>query len=102
MLKIETINIRNIIEESMLRNAIIVDVRDREDFLKGHIPMAVGIPLENIEEGKFKLPKNKDIITYCYRGSRSMMATRILTRKSYRAINAVGGIKNYNGSLSKG
>lgn len=101
-MRIETINIRNIIEESIIRNAIIVDVRDREDFLKGHIPMALGIPLENIEQGKFKLPKNRSIITSCYRGSRSMMATRILTKKGYQVINALGGIENYSGSLSKG
>ena len=44
-----SIPIRNIIREAVARGGIIVDVRDRDEFLEGHIPMAVNIPFELIE-----------------------------------------------------
>lgn len=36
-----SIPIRNIIHEAVARGGIIVDVRSREEFASGHIPMAI-------------------------------------------------------------
>ena len=52
-----SIPIRNIIREAVARGGIIVDVRDRDEFLEGHIPMAVNIPFELIEAGEYTLPR---------------------------------------------
>lgn len=52
-----SIPIRNIIREAVARGGIIVDVRDRDEFLEGHIPMAVNIPFELIEAGSILFPK---------------------------------------------
>ena len=53
-----SIPIRNIIHEAVSRGGIIVDVRTREEFAAGHIPMAINVPLEQIEEGAYSLPKS--------------------------------------------
>jgi len=46
---------------------VIVDVRSKEDFDKGHIPGAVSIPWKEIETRYTELPRDKEIITYCAR-----------------------------------
>lgn len=42
---------------------VLVDVRSREEYKKGHIPEAINIPFQELESHKF--PKNKLIVVYC-------------------------------------
>ena len=101
-MKIENINIRNVMSEAVKLNAVIIDVRDRNEFLQGHIPMAINIPLEKIKSDNFNVPRGKPLILYCERGASSMYAARILSNRGYRAINCVGGLLQYKKSLTKG
>lgn len=98
----ENINIRNILPTAISNNAIIVDVRTPELFYTKHIPLAINLPLEKITEGQISLPKARTLITYCDTGGASIRAAKILAQKGYRVINCVGGIKNYNGSTTRG
>ena len=55
------------------QKVIVVDVRTLEEYNEGHIPNAISVPLETIEnEAEAKL-KNKDalILVYCRSGRRS-------------------------------
>jgi len=45
--------------------AIILDVRDREDYEAAHIPGAVSMPLAELQLRYQELPKDREIITYC-------------------------------------
>ena len=87
--------------EAVINEGIIVDVREMEEFAQGHIPMAIHLPLSDIENGKVGLPKNKVILVYCENGGASMMAARILSNMGYNVLNAVGGLVNYRGALTK-
>lgn len=100
-MRFHNINIRNILNEALNYGGIIVDVRSQEDFAKSHIPMAINLPLEDIRRGDFSLPKGKMIILYCENGGGSTLAARILSEKGYRVVNAVGGLKEYRGALTK-
>lgn len=97
----EHINIRKILGVALSNNAIIVDVRSNEDFLNGHIPMAINVPFDAIEGRRVRLPKGNMLIVYCENGITSMRAARILDELGYEVVNCVGGMKNYNGSLTK-
>jgi len=82
---------------------IVVDVRTIEEYNEGHIPNAVSIPLETIEneaEGKLK---NKDdlILVYCRSGRRSREAALKLIEKGYTNVIDFGGIKDWNGEVVK-
>ncbi len=46
---------------------VIVDVRSEEEFAESHIPGAISIPWEEIEDRYPELPRDKEIITYCAR-----------------------------------
>lgn len=96
----ENINIRRIVGEALAREAIIVDVRSLERFRTGHIPMAVNVPLERIEQGRISLPKSRTLIVYCDTGGASIQAARILSDRGYRVVNCVGGLRNYHASLT--
>ena len=98
----ENINIRKIVPTALSKNAIIIDVRKPEDFYKKHIPMSVNLPLEKIRAGLVSFPQNKTLIVYCESGGSSMHAAKLLSEMGYNVINCIGGIKNYNGSVTKG
>lgn len=101
-MRFHSINIRDIVSEAVASGGIIVDVRDWERFTKGHIPMAVNVPLEEIKRGNITLPRSREIILYCENGGSSTMAAKLLAEKGYKVVNTVGGIKAYKGSLSMG
>ena len=100
-MRFHNINIRNIMAEALNTGGIIVDVRNRDEFKQGHIPMAVNVPLEDIKAGRMSLPKGKVILVYCETGARSTMASKELAEKGYMVINTIGGILEYRGGLTK-
>ena len=69
--------------------AILVDVREVDEFASGHIPNAVNEPLSTIKQTT--LPKDKPLFLYCLRGTRSKRAARILKNLGY-TVNSIGGI----------
>ena len=85
------------------QKAIVVDVRSLEEYNEGHIPNAISVPLETIEnEAETKL-KNKDdlILVYCRSGRRSREAALRLIEKGYTNVIDFGGIKDWNGEVVK-
>lgn len=101
-MRFHNINIRNILTEALNHGGIIVDVREKEEFLDGHIPMAINLPLGDIRQGNISLPKGKVLIVYCETGGRSTVAASVLWDKGYKVINTVGGLREYKGALTKG
>jgi rhodanese domain protein len=82
---------------------IVVDVRSLEEYNEGHIPNAISVPLETIEnEAETKL-KNKDdlILVYCRSGRRSREAALRLIKKGYTNVIDFGGIQDWNGEVVK-
>ena len=77
-----------------------VDVRTPEEFLNEHIPGAINIPLEQVQQriNEFnELPK--PIMAYCRSGNRSGMAVSILKQNGIaEAING-GGINELKQNL---
>lgn len=76
--------------------SILLDVRTREEFIDGHVPGSVNLPLEQLME--IDIPKETPLFVYCHSGSRSGQAAEWLKRQGYQATN-VGGIIEYCGAL---
>jgi predicted sulfurtransferase len=54
------------LHDRLARNEVVViDVRDVQSYLNGHIPGALHIPLSRIDGEIPYLPRNKPIVTYC-------------------------------------
>lgn len=43
----------------------LIDVRPEDEFLSGHIPGSLSIPLKNLGEHLKDLPKNREVVAYC-------------------------------------
>ena len=87
--------------ESNPSSVVVLDVRDKEGYAKEHIKGAVNIPLEELEGRLKELPKDKDIVTYCWTITCSLApkAGFLLAKKGFRVHELVGGIsewKKYN------
>ena len=52
--------------ENEIESINIVDVRKYDDYIDGHIPYAIHIPYESLEEHLVMLEKHKVNIVYCY------------------------------------
>ena len=78
--------------------AVLVDVREVDEFKTGYIPGAVNAPLSMITSSN--LPKDKPLFLYCLRGTRSKQAAEILKRMGY-TVKSIGGISGYRGAIEK-
>ena len=73
---------------------IILDVRTQEEYDEGHIPSAIVISHEEIEEKAEDVLTDKDqlILVYCRSGRRSKIAAEALLELGYTNIKEFGGI----------
>jgi hydroxyacylglutathione hydrolase len=71
--------------------APMLDVRERSEFLEGHVPGAQHIPYEQLEARIGELKSDKTLVVYCASGVRSSLATGIFERHGITAINLRGG-----------
>ncbi|MFN3423071.1 MAG: rhodanese-like domain-containing protein [Novosphingobium meiothermophilum] len=54
--------------------ALVVDVRESNEFADGHIPGAINMPLSTFQASKLPDPKGRKLILNCLGGKRSAMA----------------------------
>ena len=82
------------------KDYLLVDVRQPEEYIQGHIPGSKLMPLDELESNLADLPGDKDLFFYCHSGARSQAAAIISLdsemplRKVY---NLIGGIMGWDG-----
>ena len=79
------------------QNYIILDVRRQDEYEAGHIPRAVLLDLEEVEDrAEDVLPSQEQLIlVYCRSGRRSKMASEILCDLGYNHVKEFGGILDW-------
>ena len=82
---------------------IILDVRTQEEYDEGHIPGAIVISHEEIEEKAEDVLTDKDqlILVYCRSGRRSKIAAEALVELGYTNIKEFGGIIDWPYEVEK-
>ena len=72
---------------------IVIDVDKPDVFANSHIPKAVNIPLEDINDGHKELLKSKDktVILTCQTGGRSQSAAKKLVGLGFSNVNILRG-----------
>ena len=73
--------------------AILVDVRELDEFARARVPGATHLPLSQFAERVGELPRDREIVLLCAAGMRSAMAADYLDRQGLRAANLEGGIQ---------
>lgn len=82
------------IEPSELKqqsDALLIDVREDDEWAEGHLPGAVHYPLSRLVETVPELPAHERYITYCAHGLRSETAGRLFTAAGYRNVYSLKG-----------
>jgi rhodanese-related sulfurtransferase len=75
----------------------LIDVRPREEYVAGHIPGAISVPLADLPTRLGELRKRRDIVAYC-RGPYCVMAldaVDVLRRKGFRAHRLEHGVPEW-------
>ena len=75
--------------------ALVLDVREPEEFAAGHVPRAINLPLTELRIRHDELPKDREIWICCVVGQRAYYATRFLAQRGYRTRNMSGGFTTY-------
>ena len=71
---------------------ILVDVRTKGEYNDGHLPSAVNIPLNELDNRLSEIPKGKPIVVVCQSGNRSRSGAKILVTAGYENVaNLKGG-----------
>ena len=81
-----------------LPGALLLDVREPDEYAAGHVPGSLNLPLSQLENAEISLP-NRDtpLFVYCLAGTRSARAVARLQRMGYARVENIGGIRSYRG-----
>jgi rhodanese-related sulfurtransferase len=74
----------------------LVDVRSRAEWLKGHLPGAISLPLLDIETAKDVIDPSRTALLYCQEGFRATTAASILLRNGATRIGIlIDGVEGW-------
>lgn len=83
-------------------NAVLIDVREADEYRQGHIPGAINVPLSNLNKiTSVVKEKDKELYVYCLSGSRSSQAVPAMKRLGYSNVKNIGGISSYKGQVER-
>ncbi len=71
--------------------ALILDVRERDEYAAGHIDGAINLPLGELRQRLGELPRDREIWINCAVGQRSYYALRLLAQNGFNVRNLPGG-----------
>jgi rhodanese-related sulfurtransferase len=78
------------------QNALLLDVRETNEYEGGHLPAAIHIPLSQLGSRGQELAKHtgRPVVAYCASGNRSRMAATRLAKLGFKEIyNLAGGFR---------
>ena len=72
---------------------VILDVRSRSEFARGHVPGARQISFWRISRhiGELAIPRDSELVVYCGHGPRAAIAGRALRRRGFTRIRYLEG-----------
>ena len=78
-------------------NVILADIRDGQSYMQAHIPDAIHLTDDNLDEFKKNTGLDETIIIYCYHGINSLGAAQYFVNMDYRNVYSLnGGFSEYS------
>jgi rhodanese-related sulfurtransferase len=71
--------------------AVLIDVRQPDEFEEFHVPGARLIPLDELPDRLHEIPEDRTVYAICRTGGRSSRAVRFLNANGFDAVNVAGG-----------
>lgn len=79
------------------QNAVVIDIRSTDAFMKGHIVNAISLPSHDLTKSTKKLEKHKSnpIILICANGLESAKTANVLKRMGFNVFILQGGLRQW-------
>ena len=75
--------------------AFVIDVREPREYLDGHVPGALLVPIAQLLSRLSELPKDEPVLLVCASGNRSKTATSWLRDRGFDANSVAGGASGW-------
>lgn len=85
--QVKVSDVRGLVEQE----ATFIDVREENEFERGHLVNAINIPLSQLRERVNEIPRDKPVYVHCRSGQRSYNAVRILQHLGFTNVYNVSG-----------
>lgn len=73
--------------------ALLLDVRERDEWVAGHAPEAVLLPMSELEARAAEVPGDRTVVCVCRSGGRSAAVAGALLAGGWQAVNLAGGMQ---------
>jgi rhodanese-related sulfurtransferase len=77
--------------ERVAEGALVIDVREPDEYAAGHVPGAVLIPLATVADNLDRFRSDGPTYVICRSGARSMRACECAADEGYDVVNVAGG-----------
>ena len=88
----QQISVPNVPVADVPSDAAVLDVREADEWVAGHIDGATHIRTNDVPVRLDELPDGNPIFVICRTGGRSAMVTGWLNRNGFEAVNVAGGM----------
>lgn len=95
-MELKTIPPRELSQYQKEEHLTLIDLRDPEEYRQHHIPSAINLPYEKLEQNPFLLSRRQVYLFYCQRGNQSFLLAKKFHMKGYHVLNLYGGIEAYD------
>ncbi|MBD2784077.1 metalloregulator ArsR/SmtB family transcription factor [Xenorhabdus sp. DI] len=92
----EAISWEELLERIKAKSMTLLDVRPKEEFEQGHLPNAINIPVDELENRLDELASNQELIAYC-RGPYCVLSANALALLRAKGIHARRFKKGFSG-----
>ncbi|MBI9114827.1 rhodanese-like domain-containing protein [Sanguibacter sp. YZGR15] len=82
-------------ETALADGAYVVDVREDEEYVAGHVPGVHHVPLSSFVEQHSTIPADGTVYVICAAGVRSLQAAQFLEAQGYDAVSVAGGTQEW-------
>lgn len=86
------------LQAHLLDNSTVIDVREISEYVEGHIPGAVPVPMGQLPSHVGELNTDDPVIVVCASGNRSAAMTDFLRNAGFDAYSVAGGTSAWAGS----
>lgn len=73
-------------------DAVLLDVREDDEWAAGHAPGAVHVPMTELADRLDDLPDGSPVYVICRSGGRSARVTAYLNQQGWDSVNVAGGM----------
>ncbi|MDZ4264329.1 MAG: rhodanese-like domain-containing protein [Mycobacterium sp.] len=78
--------------------AVLLDVREDDEWQRGHAPGAQHIPMGEVPARMAEIDAGASLFVVCHAGGRSQRVAQYLARNGYQPVNIAGGMLAWAGA----